>query len=271
MMFCLGHSNLVSIIIFKKRDLTIVKINCFAIAFASLCLTPNVANAFTLDAFSDTNDVNQQVFLNNTFGTSTNNPTDFDTGLPTASVVGGSRHLNISSDSGSFSFLSVNSDVLTFNSGDGAVATGTVIYNGFSTANFTDFTENANLGDLDLTQNGDDSLFVGINVNDLGGGTLDISLFDGLNPAASVSQSIPVVTLGSPQSLEFQFSDFTGVDVTSVDSIQLSVTGVAGQDLQLNFLATQDVPFEFTPGLGLILGGGLFAFFRKNRRSVVKK
>jgi hypothetical protein len=48
----------------------------------------------------------------------------------------------------------------------------------------------------------------------------------------------------------------------------MSLSGPAASDIELDFLETaiKPVPFEFTPSLGLILGGSLFGFLKLQKK-----
>lgn len=251
-----------------------------AMAFCCLLSFTPAATAFTLDAFSDTN--SNQGF--NVQGVSINSftpfpDTDTDTNLPSISVAGGNRHMNVSS-SGS-SLVVVENGELDFTTGNDFAATTTIVWNGSSNVNFSNLNADANL-DLDLQKDGDgdDSLFVRINFadetfldsNDNDMGFLDITLYDGTDDGATtytVRRDIDPVSIGSGgQSLQYQFSEYSsnGININSVDYVALTINGLPASDVDLEFFATEDVPFEFSPVIGLLLAGGFFGSMRIRKK-----
>ncbi|VEP18340.1 exported hypothetical protein [Hyella patelloides LEGE 07179] len=274
----------------------IFKIKAIGFSTLFLGLAQTSANAFTLDAFSDAN-VNTGTFYfngspittqNGVFQAVSNLPnnatglyysdTDSDTGLSTSSVVGGSRHMTINTvDNSGEAILQTASSTLPDAIGlasDGTPSIATVVWNGSNTIDFNNLNSDANLN-VNLTQEGDDSIVVDIILSDLGG-KLTLELYDGTN-FHPYEQDIPQVDPGNgfpEQTLYYDFSTYinNGVDVTSIDYIKMTIdsNNQSSYDARFDFIEAaiqpQGVPFDFSPSLGLILGGSLFSFLRLRKK-----
>lgn len=140
-----------------------------------------------------------------------------------------------------------------------------MVWNGSSTINFNDLNANASLNlDLEQDGDGDDSIGITINFSDQAATDgLSLTLWDG-STTHTVDLDIPVVATGNPETLYFEFAEYetAGVNINSVEYIALGITGPTASDLELDFLETavKPIPFEFSPGLGLLISGGFFSF-----------
>jgi hypothetical protein len=242
----------------------------FSTLVLGLVQTPAVG--VTIDLFENVNDTSleQSVYINRGIPPE-NFPEDSDTNLPLEKVIGRSRHMKISidpTDSESEAIFTVDANpgnnFLDLTTGTDVISTGTVVWNGLNTVDYNNLSGELN---ADLTQNGDNSFNVAIKFTDLNG-TLKFTVSDGIN-TGSLTKSIPLVPMGSSsQNLVFRYSDFSNnVDFSSIDYIAMEATSnQAAYDLTLDFVETAEVPFEFSPALGIILSSGFFGFHALKKR-----
>lgn len=119
---------------------------------------------------------------------------------------------------------------------------------------------NYGVNGIDLTGAGaQNSLLVNIASNDLGV-TLNFTVKDINNNISTRSQAIASGVIGNQY---FNYSNFTGTaDLTKASFIQLETSNEPfSLDFGFEFVQTaQEVPFEFSPGLGIIMCGSFFGF-----------
>ncbi len=261
-----------------------------------LAMAQTPARGFSLDLFSEEDGSNQADFYNagsylGTFPTtgqrvvineSTSGTglvygsTNTDSSLSTA--IGGNRHLKITaSNTNNLASLETAtteySNSLNLNTNSNVVSTGLVVWNGSSSIDYDDLTANASLNvDLEADNDDDDSIGINVKFADLGG-TLDLTLYDGTN-THTTSQSIPTVSSGSPETLYYNFFDYSnaGVNINSVDYISMELTGPAGSDIEIDFIETvKEIPFNFSSSLGLIVSGSFFGFLGMRRKKIIRR
>lgn len=144
-----------------------------------------------------------------------------------AGILGGERDLMITYDGGPFDsvarvaggFLSISNDI-------GNSSTTMVTWDGVGAAG---------LGGVDLTGMGAFGIAVEVILSDLGG-TLDLTLTDTV--AGSDTAQIILPAVAAPTTFNFLFAGFAGVDLTSIDSIKLQITGPGALDVGIDFIET---------------------------------
>lgn len=263
-----------------------------AIVIAGLALAPAGASAFTLDAFSDiegtsytfggvpfTDDSTLQQAIVNDNSPLDDIPTNTNTGLN--DVFGGARTLQVqevidpASTGGNPVELVINQGIsqVNFSAGSGTRGKAEIIYDGFDATNsgqnikfvggivqrsiaLTFDSLGINSGDLefnfDLRDTSDNVLTLTRTFTDAdnflssAGSRTEYFSFDG--------QSNETVAVGS-------------ADLTDIDYIRFYTSSEnEADDFTFSFLATSEVPFEFSPGMGLLLGGGLFGWMKLRRK-----
>jgi uncharacterized repeat protein (TIGR01451 family) len=196
-------------------------------------------------------------------------------GATLAGVLGGERDLFISNDvtSGVGADISMvvdgsDSNLLQFSIADGATGTLYAIYDGSAdTAPADKGTVDPNgLGGIDLTEGGTRTAFQFLARTDtnLGPVSLVVTIFDGTNQS-SVSTAIPVNV--ATQEMIVDFSSFTGVDLTNVGAIRLSIDTAVSADGAIEFAGTIG-PTEISENLAnlnpMSLGDRVFADLNNN-------
>jgi hypothetical protein len=143
------------------------------------------------------------------------------------------------------------------------------------------------LGNIDFIQ-GDPTNNVGIifditNVNDLGVGSFaTLSLFSDTGTKTASATVNNLESLTALDNLVFLFSSFSGsLDATKISAIRFDVTIIAKSDGSGGFspatiafeqVQIQQIPFEFSPVLGISVLGGLYGLnqIRKKKANSVK-
>lgn len=97
--------------------------------------------------------------------------------------------------------------------------------------------------------------------------TLNLLITDTNNNSGIISQ-----TINGINTYNFLYSAASGVNFSSVKSIQLySSNTPTSLDASFDYLQTAQIPFEFSPSLGILLSGSLFGLiFLKNKSSEQK-
>ena len=258
-------------------------LNICTLAFGSIILgvSANPAMGFTLDLFSETDSntadlyiggslfqedtlyQGQEVRVNQDSSTLTGllyKSEESDTGL--SNVQGGNRHLKIETSSGSkeasLAVGTTSENILNLNTDSKTTSIGTVVWNGSSSIDFNNLNTNAALGlDLESFDPDDDSLGINIEFADQGG-SLELTLSDGANTHTD-TQSIPIVNNTPPKSIYFDYGTYEAesININSIQYIAAEISGPPASDIDLNFLETavRPVPFEFSPGLGIVVSG----------------
>ena len=244
-----------------------IKFSIYSLAVSVVLagLNQTSVSAFTLDLFTDANDeIAPGEFLQQVDVSRTNlSGSDLDTNLSGTDL--GQRNLEITLESGSRRSGFINVDTFL---GEGSVASnpGTTI----ETAKFTWGSDSTT--PLDITDNGAndpfDSFLIDVVSIDLAGATFTFSVEDGDNDVGSISQ--PVNSIGEVYfPYETLTTNFPNVDQTRIREVGLEITNApADFDASFDFIesATQPVPFEFSPSLGLIFCGGLFGVNKLRKR-----
>ncbi len=87
---------------------------------------------------------------------------------------------------------------------------------------------------------------------------LDITLDDGVT---AFTKSLTAVA-GGAQTLYFQFTDFTGVDASSIDKVTVKINGPNARDARLDFVQSTNIP---EPSTMALVSLGLLALARRRR------
>ena len=247
---------------------------------------------FELDLFDDVNDTlfNRQEVYENVFIRGSgfqDQPTDTDT-FTSSSVVGNNRHLKITiepaenTSNSSELIVDANNSILQLITNSNIKPNALVVQNGSNDIDFADLNADASLNlDLEADGDGDDSIGISIKFSDQTvaddeetqtvtegiGLTLDEGT-DGDDDGTThtVYLDIPKVGIGSSETLYFEFAEYetAGVNINSIEYVALGINGNYGSDIDIDFLETAQkpvpIPFEFSPGLGLLISGGFFSF-----------
>ena len=226
-----------------------------------LGLSQTTVSAFTLDAFSDSNESlqNLQVFPPSTSGSDPDtflSGTDFDNRTIELTldnnVSGGNILINPSATA---AYISSNA--------------GTTI----NSAKFTwDFDVNtipgyANLKD-DPTH---DSLQIELlSIDQVGGANFKFTLTDSSSDVVMLDQDIS--SIGTQDFLYADFESQGNINLNEITKVNLEITN-AMQDFDASFDFIQSgkqVPFEFSPTLGIVIGGSFIGFNVLKKRSKKK-
>ena len=235
-------------------------------------LNQTSASAFTLDLFTDGNDIfpettipYQNVEANPVFNTMS--ASDINTGL--SDVAWGQRKIELKSTSETIGKSSIQILGSPANRSTISSDAGVTIDN----AKYTWGSDSST--PLDITDSGtEDSFLVSVFSIDLAGATFTFSVEDGDSDVGSISQ--PVNSTGNIYfPYETLTTNFPNVDPTRIREVDLEITNApADFDASFNFNASfdsirsaaQPVPFEFSPSLGLIFCGGLFGIYKLRKR-----
>lgn len=245
---------------------------------------------FTLDAFSDVEDGSGQSVFANFDGPPFFFPdvtSNVDTGLDNT-VVGGRREIQITENAGSNTILfSINtiSEIADFQVGNGTAATTTIIWEGLDLAggvnDYVDITDN----------NGEVQNSIQLNIselnigNEIGEGPADLNFTfefkDQDDNKTSITNTITSAILAPGESIFFAYQERVedpdndpnkngGItNLERIDYIRFYTSDEnTGDDFTFNFVQTsQSIPFEFSPPLGLIIGGSFVGLniLRKTR------
>ena len=250
-------------------------------------LTPSAANAFSLDLFDsvDSDDEIAEYFNRNPTGNTITYPgqivsinqnisrfgydykfnqTESDSGL--TDVIGGARHIKVDATSGSDQVLwEVNdsNNTMKLTTGTNTDPLATIVWNGSSTINFNNLLADANLG-LDLESGGDNAIGIKVQSADVAS-EFKLVISDGIN-TSSLSKSIS----SGAQDVYFDYESYTtsGVNINSVQYIALNISSTEDLDLELDFIQTAQIPFEFSPSLGIlvVLGYGGIQLIRNQHK-----
>lgn len=118
--------------------------------------------------------------------------------------------------------------------------------------------EYTNLGSYDFSDSGSNNRWdINFNVNGLGIDALTIEVDSG---SGYVSTSKSDISAGA-QVIAFNFSEFSGVDFSSVDSIRLTIDGVEDGDYGIDYLAAVPEPASL-----LLLGMSSLMLTSRRRR-----
>ena len=230
------------------------------------------ATGFSLDAFTSFETNNFQSVTVSPFSPQNTVANDLDPSLD-STVFGNARTLQIEKlDAGlnlnPISFGSAGGQA-GFSVPDGTTAKAEIIWDGFDLSN----------NGQDIEIDGSDvqrSFQVNIQSLNLGNGNGNLDLnFDIRDTSGNVGTLTRNITsnIDTPTSLLFAYRGGFGtesnvvannVNLQSIDYIRFYTDDEnVGDDFTFNFIqSSEEVPFEFSPTLGLILGGSLFGFLK---------
>lgn len=234
--------------------------NLLNLGFSTLLLglisSPAMGASITLDSFSDVDNDPFQFVQDDSVDGSPVTDTDGAT-TPLTGVLGGTRTISVSKDSGSNPFdtsliIDTSLQQASFSSPSATEGSFSITYDGdFGTG-------------IDLTNGGaNDAFAIDVVTNDLGV-TLNFEVFDGTN-TATLAQAIAPLETGTTY---FSFADFSNQSsLTQAQSITLSSSNEpANLDFEFQVLESTEIPFEFSPSLGIIFCAGLFGIHKLKRK-----
>lgn len=100
--------------------------------------------------------------------------------------------------------------------------------------------------------------------NDL---VLNFELQDTLGETAVISQTITSNLENIPLYFEYSSRDNQDLDMTKVDYVRFYTDSEnVSDDFVFSLIETAEIPFEFSPGLGLIVSGGFFVLLRIRKK-----
>lgn len=212
-----------------------------------LGLVQTPAESVAIDLFTDVNDASGFQTVSKT---GVGFASDVDTVLN--NVIGNSRFLQVQVRSGTRNAqLQVDSSLgQVFLDTQSSVA---------SRATLRWDANGAGLGGINFTQNGHDSIVINIESIDQDS-DLVFTVTDTFGNQGTLAQNL---TGGFSGSTAYRYDNFSGsVDFTKINSIQLQTNNESSSlDFGFNFVQTaQEVPFQFSPSLGIILSSSFFGF-----------
>lgn len=246
------------LLLFKLKQMKVSTIAYLGLSTLLLGLMPTPAMGVTIDLLSDvesTDDPPEQ-FVSDRFGSSTVFDEITDSSL--TGVLGGTRTIKVNkyfpaTNSGS----STAQFVVRESNGQASYSSTSGTQGSFEITWDGDFDGSGTNNYIDLTEGGaKDQFLIDVVSNDLGV-KLNFEVFDGTN-TATYAQTLAAGTIGD---VYFPFSSFSNQSaLTQAQSIRFYSSN---EPLDLDFTfslfeSAQEVPFEFSPGLGLILGGSFF-------------
>ena len=226
-------------------------------------LNQTSASAFTIDLFGEPQFAGSNTATSGTF-------TD-DTVTGSANIFGGSRFLSTTIVGGSGSPVTFNGLNIFDNEASVIAEPGATVGGFFEWAGIDDVSsEDLTGGLLNLDSIQVSIISVSEEVN------LEFTVEDADGTTGTLSKNIPDEQTGN---YYYPFTDFVptetvgstaGLDFTSIDYIKMGTVGTVRPQMDLSFdlvqSATQPVPFEFSPSLGLIFCGGLFGVNKLRKR-----
>ncbi len=243
----------------KKMQITKKSvISSFGPSFLGLGLFQDSAMGFTLDLFNDVDSDPDQAVVDNTYNDGGKTLTN-GSGAALSNVIGGVRTIEVEklTNNSTFNdvraFVSTETNIFSYSSSSGTQGSFSITWDG-------DFGAGIDL--IDEAETDQNYFQIDVAQNDLGV-TLEFEVSDEATPTPNTStyqQSIPAGTLGS---IYFPYASFSDPSVLeSAQSITLrSVGAPAALDLDFSVVGTsQNVPFEFSPTVGIVLGGSFIGF-----------
>ena len=227
-----------------------------------LGLSQTTVSAFTLDAFSDSNESlqNLQVFPPSTSGS------DPDTFLSGTDFDNRTIELTILGENQSGASILINPFATSAFVSSNA---GTTI----DSAKFTwDFDVNTNPGYVNFKDDPThDSLQIEIlSIDQVAGANFKFTLTDSSSDVVMLDQDIS--SIGTQNFLYADFEAQGNINLNEITKVNLDITN-ATQDFDTSFdfiMSGQEVPFEFSPTLGIIIGGSFIGFNILRKRSKQK-
>jgi hypothetical protein len=228
-----------------------------SVFFLSLIQTP--AKSVTIDLFNDVDGTGtrQNASDDTNDGLSATNPDGLTT--PLSNVLGGIRRITVEKLTGSPDDDGVTKALLQVKTDESLIALSSdnSVQPGFSVLWDGDFDDSGSNNYLDLTENGDKNAFqINVTRNDLGL-KLNFDVTKANNTVASYTS--PQIAAGTTGNLTFPFASFSNSSAfQEAKSIRMYSSNEA-EDLDFSFTlfqTTKIIPFEFSPSLGIIIGGG---------------
>ncbi len=249
---------------FVNKNLLTIKSLGLGALLLGLVQTPVMG--FSLDLFTDFEGTNvfQRTTISAFSGQNATN-SDIDTSLD-STVFGGQRTIKLTKTN---SGLNLNDIGLTvFNGTAGlsvpdAEAVAEIIWDG-NDGIATDFTDDGGVEQKSFQIN-IQSLNIGTGDGDI---SLNFEFEDTSGNKATITQQI-TSNIGSPTDVFFSYSnrvesteDAGGdVNLMQIDYARFYTSDENdGDDFVFNFVQTSEIPFTFTPGLGLLISGGFVGF-----------
>lgn len=220
-------------------------------ALAAVLSAPATA-AFVIDDFTKVGGATNPISRTSTGSVSTSAT------APTANIVGGVRDVTLNQTVNPFSLKS-EVEILT---GPGALSVSNAPTTDSTVTLRYDGVAGPGSGDLnaDFTDGGTLNVIrFGVLFDDLGF-TIRVTVFDGTT-TRTVSKTAPIVNplnvSGVP--VDFNFSEFVGVDFTSVNTFQVELDSLNSSDYIIDYIVTTAVPEPASIGMaaaGLVAVGG---------------
>ncbi len=216
----------------------------------------SVSASTIIDSFNDTSP--QSVYNLPNLGLSSLSNT-----TATTNALGGWRKLELSTNNGSDgASLNVTGGQLSLNAGSNTSATGTVTWDKNGAGLNADLLVSDTLG---FTGSSCYECFV-LDVFKIDQGNVDltIQLFDGSNTTSYTSSGIGTGIQ------EILFSNFTGINLNSIDSISLIIAGDQASDMTLNFqgYTGKQVSSVPLPATVWLFATGLISFLGTHRKKL---
>ncbi len=223
-----------------------------------LTQTPVMGFNITLDEFSSFNDPENGQFVELSNRSKTNDfSVDEETGLDTSSVFGGERLIRATkqNDLRGGGIIDIFGGQASSSADANSIMRTEIIWDG-NDGMATDF-----------TANNQQSIQINISSLNLGGTgsgedlTLNFELQDTLGETATISQTVNSNLANTDLYFTYGSRDNQNLDMTKIDYVRFHTSSEnIGDDFVFNFVRSSDVPFEFSPGLGLLISGGFFSF-----------
>ena len=187
----------------------------FALGLLLALATTVWAAAVSIDTFND----GDQVVLQTTLGTTS----DYATG----SMIGGERDLEVENVNGvNFVIVTVNNNNdgrFSFSLNSGATGKARIQWDGNDSSMTLNTTPGLN--DTDLTDTGNNDAIALRMIETQGDTQITFLFHDGTNQSSIVKSLPPDVAFGQTVDVVYRFSEFTGVDFTSINAIEMLVDG----------------------------------------------
>ena len=253
----------------KKSLLTIKSLGLGALLLG-LAQTPVMGFSITLDTFNEFESGSRQdAYLNDRSG---DLPSDTDNNLSTSNVFGGKRTISVSNENAGEDLIElvIRNSKATFSAGGETVGGAQIIWDGISDSSFVDLTDNGSQKSIEIMIQ---SLDVGTDDNEINEQgfsdlILTFELEDADGDVGTISQTFTSNDAVNNTSQYFSYASVVqkttvvdNVDFGEIDRIRFFTSDEnVGTDFVFNFVQTSEIPFTFSPGLGLLISGGFVGF-----------